>query len=119
MPTGPRRLYEPFAPLSLNLMILKNVTCQCTMCRKFTGCVLPQNVSIPTSYIKPPLPSNKTYKAYASSPGAFRGFCSNCGSSLTFNENDKPEMTEIHLGSLYEEVLCGKIIGGQRDETIE
>jgi len=86
------------------------------MCRKFTGCILPQNVSIPTKYINPPLPGNETYKAYQSSPGAYRCFCSNCGSSLTFNENDTPEMTEIHLGSLDEEVLCGKKIHQEGDE---
>jgi hypothetical protein len=86
------------------------------MCRKFTGCIVPQNVSVPTAYISPPLPDSKTYKSYQSSPGAYRSFCSNCGSSLAFNEKSKPEITEIHLGSLDEEVLCGKKISVERDE---
>jgi hypothetical protein len=89
------------------------------MCRKFTGCILPQNVAILTAYIDPPLPGNETYKTYQSSPGAYRTFCSNCGSSLTFNEKEKPEITEIHLGSLDEEVLCGTKIGGEGDGKVK
>lgn len=96
----------------------QNSTCQCTMCRKFTGALLPQGISLPTSYISPPLPSNETYKSYQSSPTAYRSFCSNCGSSLAFNYNRCPEVTEIYHGSLDEEVLCGKKVAGAEDGTI-
>lgn len=85
------------------------------MCRKFTGCPVPQNVSIPTSYISPPLDSNPTYKSYRSSSFAHRSFCNNCGSSLTFCYDAKPELTEVYLGTLDEEALCGKKIGPEED----
>lgn len=49
---------------------------------------------------------------YKSSSFAYRGFCSTCGSSLTFNYDREPEQTEINLGVIDEEILCGK-----RDET--
>ena len=88
------------------------------MCRKFTGALIPQGVSIPTSYISPPLPSNETYKSYKSSTLASRSFCSNCGSSLTFNYNDSPEITELYLGSLDEDVLCGKKVGEAEDRKL-
>jgi hypothetical protein len=85
------------------------------MCRKFTGCILPQNLSIPTGYISPPLPSNKTYKSYSATASAYRSFCSNCGSSLAFNYNDSPEVTELYIGSIDEDVLCGKKVGESED----
>jgi hypothetical protein len=92
---------------------LSNTTCQCTQCRKFTGCLIPQNVTIPTSYITPSLSSYETYKSFESSPSAYRSFCSVCGSSLAFNEHATPHNTEIFLGSLDEDILCGEIIAGQ------
>jgi hypothetical protein len=102
----------------LDLQLPQNATCQCTLCRKFTGALLPQAISIPTSYISPPLPSNRTYKSYHSSSFAYRSFCSNCGSSLAFNYNGRPETTEIHLGSLDEEVLCGKKVSQAEDGKV-
>jgi hypothetical protein len=78
------------------------------MCRKFTGALVPQSITGPTSDISPPLASHSTYKTYRSSPFAYRSFCGTCGSSLAFNYDDHPETTEIYLGSLDEEVLCGK-----------
>jgi len=78
------------------------------MCRKFTGSLLPQNIGIPSKNVSPPFASNATYKLYKSSDFGSRGFCSECGSSLTFVERENPENTELCLGSLDEEILCGK-----------
>jgi hypothetical protein len=78
------------------------------MCRKFTGALAPQSITGLTSSISPPLASHSTYKTYRSSSFAYRSFCGTCGSSLAFNYDDQPETTEIYLGSLDEEVLCGK-----------
>ena len=85
------------------------------MCRKFTGCPIPQCVSIPTSYISPPLSSNASYKTYHSSSSAYRSFCNNCGSSLAFTYDASPEITEIYLGTLDEDALCGKKVGQEED----
>ncbi|KAF2241016.1 hypothetical protein BU26DRAFT_525550 [Trematosphaeria pertusa] len=89
----------------------KNGVCQCTMCRKHGGSLLPQNCSFPLSHISPPLSSNPTYKTYASGPHTERGFCSTCGSALTFNDK-RDDALEINLGAFDEDVLCGK-----RDEA--
>src|ERR1700753_2861549 len=82
------------------------------MCRKFTGSILPQNFNVPTQNISPPLASNPSFKLYKSSSFGKRGFCSICGSSITFSYDKKPDHTEIYIGVLDEEVLCGK-----RDEA--
>ena len=82
------------------------------MCRKHTGSILPQNCAFPTANISPPLKENPAYKIYKSSSFAYRGFCSTCGSSLAFNYDGEPEQTEINLGAIDEDILCGK-----RDET--
>lgn len=78
------------------------------MCRKHSGSLLPQNCGFPTSNVTPALSSNPSYKTYASSPHTLRGFCSNCGSPLSFHEKSEPDIVEINLGALDEEVLCGK-----------
>lgn len=88
-----------------------NGICQCTMCRKHSGSLLPQNVGFPRSNVSPPLESNASFKTYKSTPEATRGFCSTCGSALTFSYNDSDSI-EINLGAFDEEVLVGK-----RDEA--
>ncbi|ORY16722.1 Mss4-like protein [Clohesyomyces aquaticus] len=89
-----------------------NGICQCTMCRKHSGSLLPQNCKFPTANISPPLKGNPAFKTYNSSSNAYRGFCGDCGSALTFHFVKEPEFTEINLGAFDEEVLCGK-----RDES--
>jgi hypothetical protein len=78
------------------------------MCRKHSGSLFPQNSSIPLSNISPPLTSNPTYKTYASGPETERGFCSTCGSALTFNDKRDVDLVMISLGAFDEDVLCGK-----------
>lgn len=78
------------------------------MCRKFTGALLPQCLDFPKEDVEPAFESHATYKTYKSSSWANRGFCSTCGSSLTFNDEREPGIVEIHPGILDEDVLCGK-----------
>jgi len=92
-----------------------NGTCQCTACRKFTGCLQPQSIGVPVASISPPFKSNATYKEWDSGNGGLRGFCTTCGSSLTFNYVTTPESTEIWIGALDEEVLVGKKTGADED----
>jgi len=86
-----------------------NSTCQCTKCRKFTGSLIPQVVGIPTEYMKPPFDSHSSYKKYASGPGSYRGFCSMCGSSLTFGHADG--QLDVHVGCFDGEELLGRKVG--------
>jgi hypothetical protein len=92
-----------------------NGTCQCTACRKFTGCIVPQCISVPTDTISPPLKSNPSYKHWDSGKGGLRGFCTTCGSSLTFQYVSRLETTEIMLGGLDEEILVGAKTGFDYD----
>lgn len=78
------------------------------MCRKHSGSLLPQNCGFPKSNITPALSSNASYQTYASSANASRGFCSTCGSALTFHDTSEPDIVQINLGAFDEYVLCGK-----------
>jgi hypothetical protein len=78
------------------------------MCRKHSGSLFPQNCGFPKANVSPPIESNSTFKTYDSSPNTSRGFCSKCGSPLTFSDKDTPDLIEINLGAFDEDVLCGK-----------
>ncbi|KAF2432576.1 hypothetical protein EJ08DRAFT_669346 [Tothia fuscella] len=93
-----------------------NATCQCTKCRKFTGSLLPQGHVLPRPYITPAINNTTfaTYTSFQSSEHCYRSFCSKCGSSLTFHDETKPDVIEIYLGTLDEDVLCkrdGGVLG--------
>ncbi|ORX47168.1 hypothetical protein DM01DRAFT_1142106 [Hesseltinella vesiculosa] len=73
--------------------------CHCTMCRKMTNSQFWTCLSVPRQAFHvhdgcPPL------KLYKSSDKAHRGFCTNCGSSLTWEPTDYPEYLDIGIGSL-------------------
>ncbi|KAF2395679.1 hypothetical protein EJ06DRAFT_545433 [Trichodelitschia bisporula] len=95
----------------------QNGTCQCTMCRKFTGSLLPQSLTVQRSWITPDITTLPTFKTYLSSANGERSFCSTCGSSLTFNYRRDDGEIEFYLGTLDEEVLAGKIVGEKTDEN--
>lgn len=67
-----------------------------------------QSLTVPRKTVSPPLESNASYKTYKSSSFAYRGFCSTCGSSLTFNYDKTPDAVEILLGLFDEDLICGK-----------
>lgn len=83
-----------------------NASCQCSNCRKFTGSLVPQSFQVPTADIHPALTSFSMYRTYDSGPDSFRGFCVNCGSSLT--HNDEAGLTEIWLGCVDVDFLAGR-----------
>ncbi|KAI9696330.1 MAG: hypothetical protein M1820_008172 [Bogoriella megaspora] len=66
---------------------------------------------------QPPLSTSASYKEYDSSSNVYRSFCSSCGCSLTFNYKDKPEETDLYVGTLDEECLVGKKIPGSEKDT--
>lgn len=61
--------------------------------------------------VEPALDSNPTYKFFQSTEKGGRGFCSTCGSSLTFRFLADDESIEIFVGTIDEDVLAGRIIG--------
>ncbi len=87
------------------------------MCRKWTGCLVPQSITVPTKNIEPKLSSWPATKQYQSSATASRSFCGECGSSLTYNTSEEPDNTEIWLGTIDEEVLLGKKVPGSERKT--
>ncbi|KAF2671703.1 hypothetical protein BT63DRAFT_476573 [Microthyrium microscopicum] len=99
--------YSIVFPAETQWPLENNGTCQCTTCRKWTGALLPQSISVPTASIDPPFSTQPSYTQWASSNSAKRGFCSTCGSSLTFTYDADPDSTEIHVGSIDEHILLG------------
>ena len=72
------------------------IACHCTQCRKQTG-----NYWASTHTADADLKFTRQYglKWYASSDGAKRGFCKECGSSLFWKKNGE-SMTSICVGSI-------------------
>ncbi|KAI9802395.1 MAG: hypothetical protein M1825_002777 [Sarcosagium campestre] len=85
----------------------KTTTCQCTQCRKNTGALVAHLIPFAASRITWGKPS-ASFQEYNSSPGCYRGFCRNCGSTLTWRGENSPDergQIELHTGSLDEQYL--------------
>ncbi|KAG8630342.1 hypothetical protein KVT40_001961 [Elsinoe batatas] len=110
--------YSITLPLTTTLPLSDNGTCLCTLCRKFTGAVIPRLLRCHISWSNIPLfhlsPEYRTYTTTAvlgvTGP---RGFCSTCGSSLSFHGKAVADMEwfEIFLGTVDEDVLAGTKVG--------
>ena len=68
--------------------------CHCTMCRRSGGAAFITWVGMEHSRCRIEDPQQRLHW-YASSPGAERGFCSRCGSSMFFRSQRWPG--EIHI----------------------
>ncbi|KAI9796890.1 MAG: hypothetical protein M1833_005939 [Piccolia ochrophora] len=93
-------------------------TCQCTQCRKWTGALVPSLLELNPSQItwaKPTAPN--PFREFNSSPGCYRGFCSNCGSSLTWRSEAEKDTIELCTGSIDEELLIGHKTGNGVERT--
>lgn len=94
--------------------------CQCTQCRKAGGSLVapwlvvpicdlawsqPNTASIPFDFHSnfPPAP----FREFQSSPSARRGFCSDCGSTLSFHDQKSLEEIEIATGTMDEKWFIG------------
>ncbi|MCX7059542.1 MAG: GFA family protein [Gammaproteobacteria bacterium] len=73
--------------------------CHCQMCRKASGTAFAANAPVPRSEFRL-LAGAEALKAYASSPGKQRWFCSNCGSPVYSESARYPDLVRIRLGSL-------------------
>ncbi|KAI9872940.1 MAG: hypothetical protein M1830_001039 [Pleopsidium flavum] len=82
-------------------------TCQCTQCRKGLGALMGHYITISATQITW-TDTNSTFKRFNSSPNAYRGFCANCGSTLTWqNEKEIPGEIELLTGTVDEKWLVG------------
>ena len=70
--------------------------CHCQSCRRHTGAPVAAYAGFATSAVlfteKPP-----TY--FESAPGVRRGFCSRCGSTLTYEGDRWPGEIHLHVGA--------------------
>lgn len=73
--------------------------CHCSSCRKHTGAPVAAYVDFRRADVRF-LRGEPT--RFESSPGARRGFCGACGSTLMFEGDNLPEEIHIHLGALDE-----------------
>ncbi|KAF4152393.1 hypothetical protein CNMCM6936_002974 [Aspergillus lentulus] len=92
----------------------KSGSCQCTMCRKWTASLLPQFLSLAPEQISPAISTSPTYAEYRSSENCLRGFCSKCGSSLLWRNEERPEEIDLFLGTVDEEWLVGERVDSSK-----
>lgn len=73
--------------------------CHCDLCRRASGSAYSANCSVPIERYSV-LSGTETIAEYESSPGAWRAFCSNCGSPAYARVESDPDHIRIRLGSL-------------------
>ena len=69
--------------------------------------VLPSQLKWATPTPSSPHLSTAPFKEFSSSPQGRRGFCTECGSSLTWRTEDNPGEVEILVGTIDEVFLIG------------
>ncbi|KAJ4257258.1 hypothetical protein NW757_003878 [Fusarium falciforme] len=84
------------------------------MCRKWTSSLVAQFLILSPEQLAPTLNTFPSFKEYTSSPGRFRGFCSDCGTSIAWRSADCTPIFDLYLGTLDEEWL----VGGETGKTL-
>jgi len=75
------------------------LNCHCSMCRKLHASAFRTRAKI-TSESWKTIKGDEFIKFYESSPGEYKGFCSNCGSSLFTKFDEYPEILGFPFGTL-------------------
>lgn len=75
------------------------IYCHCGKCRKAQGTAFGTNAPVELAGFKL-LQGEELLKAYESSPGKQRVFCSRCGSPLYSCAADKPGLLRLRMGTL-------------------
>lgn len=70
--------------------------CHCHSCRKHTGAPVSAFAGFERSQVSF---TKGQLAVFASSPGVKRGFCSNCGSTLTYEGDRWPTEIHFHVGA--------------------
>src|SRR5437868_11656 len=71
--------------------------CHCRSCRLATGAPAAAWVILPRDGL---VFDRGAPTAFASSPGKLRTFCGRCGTSLTYERDDRPDSIDIHTATL-------------------
>jgi hypothetical protein len=75
------------------------IFCHCQQCRKAQGTAFATNVPIEVAKLNI-VGGEELLKAYESSPGKKRVFCSVCGSALFSHRDDNPDVVRLRMGTL-------------------
>ena len=73
--------------------------CHCRSCRRATGGPFATFVGFESDKV---IINGEAYRQYASSPGVKRGFCKNCGASISYQAEKWPDEMHILLGIMDE-----------------
>lgn len=73
------------------------MNCHCHRCRRITGHFMAATSADLSDLV---VESTETLQWYEASSGVFYGFCSTCGSSLFWRNDDEPERWSIGAGTL-------------------
>ncbi|KAK6359518.1 hypothetical protein TWF696_000674 [Orbilia brochopaga] len=84
----------------------RKAICHCTQCRKSTGALMAHVMTVEPQRVTWTC-EDRSFREYSSSPGVFRGFCQNCGSTLSWRSLSTPAEIELFTGTLDESVLVG------------
>lgn len=71
--------------------------CHCHSCRKHTGAPVSAFADCKRDLVEF---TRGAPKLFESSPGVRRGFCADCGSTLTYETDALPDEIHIHIGAL-------------------
>jgi hypothetical protein len=99
------RFQEVYLGNFLLMISLQPHTCQCTQCRKNCGSLVYNFHTVTASELT--WLSKSTYTEYNSSPGCYRAFCKNCGSTLGWTNSRVNTDIELAVGTFDEEFLLG------------
>ncbi|KAI9834160.1 MAG: hypothetical protein M1826_005271 [Phylliscum demangeonii] len=93
-------------------------TCQCTQCRQWTGALVATFFAVRSDTVTWTHAPDAERREYQSSARCYRGFCTRCGSSLTWRqepaEAEGEPWIEIAVGTVDEEVLLGPVVEGTK-----
>jgi hypothetical protein len=71
--------------------------CHCESCRRQTSSPVATFAMVKTAVLRF---TQGQPKAYCSSPGVWRSFCLDCGSPIAYRSDRRPELIDLHVGTL-------------------
>ena len=93
-----------------------NARCHCSMCRKQSGAEFGTNATADRAGFEIVRGADRV-RAWESSPGEFREFCGDCGSSLWKRSDAKPRDVRLRLGTLdddFKEAIQVRVFTGDK-----